>query len=148
MTRKIDTIVIHCSATEYGNRTLFKRWHRKRGWDDVGYHFIITNAYPKKKYWSEKTPDFRSDGRVEKGRPVELAGAHVRLHNDNTIGICLVGDRTFSSRQFDSLRRLVRRLAAEYGVKAVRGHYEFDTAIEQGKTCPNIDMDHLRNILK
>ncbi len=147
-TRKIDTIVVHCSATEYGGKSLFSRWHKKLGWDDIGYHFIITNSYPTRLSWKNKTPDFGSDGRIEKGRPVVKAGAHVRLHNDNTIGICLVGDRTFSSRQFDSLRRLVKRLTAEYGIKAIRGHYEYDTAQEQGKTCPNIDMDYLRKLLE
>ncbi len=147
MTREIDTIVIHCSATEYGDKALFKRWHKKRGWDDVGYHFIITNAYPKKKYWYEKTPDFSADGRVEKGRPVEIAGAHVRLHNDNTIGICLVGDRSFTGKQFDSLKKLVKRLSGQYNIRKIKGHYEYDTAKEQGKTCPNIDMDYLRSIL-
>lgn len=146
--RKIDTIVIHCSATEYGGRTLFKRWHRKRGWDDVGYHFIIDNAYPQKKLWDKKTPDFKADGRIEKGRPVEIEGAHVRLHNAYTIGICLVGDRTFTSKQFDSLIKLVRRLKEEYPIKKILGHYEYDTAKEQGKTCPNIDMDYLRKLLK
>ena len=142
MKRRINTLVIHCSATEFGNRSLFKRWHKKLGWDDVGYHFIVNNAYPKKKYWTDKTPDFSSDGKVEKGRPVEVQGAHVRLHNENTIGICLVGDRTFTAKQFESLSRLVRILAAAYKIKNIRGHYEYDTAQEQGKTCPNIDMDH------
>jgi len=148
MTRNIDTIVIHCSATEYGNKSLFKRWHKKLGWDDVGYHFIISNAYPKKKDWHEKTPEFNSDGKIEKGRPVELAGAHVRLHNENTIGICLVGDRTFTSKQFESLQKLVKKLQFQYKITSIQGHYEFDTAQEQGKTCPNINMDWLRVLLK
>ena len=148
MKRNINTIVIHCSATEFGNKSLFKRWHKKLGWDDVGYHFVITNAYPKKKFWYKKTPDFSFDGHIEKGRPVEVKGAHVRFHNDNTIGICLVGDRIFTAKQFDSLKKLVKRLTSEYRIKYIRGHYEYDTAQEQGKTCPNIDMDHLRKILK
>jgi N-acetylmuramoyl-L-alanine amidase len=146
--RKIDTIVIHCSATEYGNKTLFKKWHKKRGWDDVGYHFIITNSYPKKKDWDGKSPDFASDGRIEKGRPIEKAGAHVRLHNDYTIGICLVGDRTFTAKQFGALKKLVKTISVQFNIISVKGHYEFDTAREQGKTCPNIDMDHLRALLK
>jgi N-acetylmuramoyl-L-alanine amidase len=146
--RKIDTIVIHCSATEYGNKSLFKKWHKKWGWDDVGYHFIITNAYPKKKDWYGKMPDFASDGKVENGRPAEKTGAHVKLHNDNTIGICLVGDRTFTAKQFMSLKKLVKKLQNEFDIAAIKGHYEFDTAVEQGKTCPNIDMDYLRGLLK
>ena len=147
MTRKIDTIVIHCSATEYGNKRLFALWHKKLGWDDVGYHFIITNSYPTKKSWACKTPDFSSDGRIEKGRPVEFAGAHVRLHNENTIGICLVGGRTFTAKQFDSLKKLVKKLSLEFKIGSIKGHYEFDTAQEQGKTCPNIDMNWLRKLL-
>ncbi|MBN2788653.1 MAG: N-acetylmuramoyl-L-alanine amidase [Candidatus Delongbacteria bacterium] len=146
--RSIDTIIIHCSATEFGNRSLFKRWHKKLGWDDVGYHFIILNSYPLKKQWYEKKPDFNSDGKVEKGRPVQLIGAHTRLHNDNSIGICLVGDRTFTSKQFTSLKKLVNKLKKQFKIKTIKGHYEFDTGQEQGKTCPNIDMDWLRNLLK
>lgn len=145
--RKIDTIVIHCSATESGNRALFKMWHKKRGFDDIGYHFIIKNSYPTKLSWKLKMPDFSSDGRVEKGRPIEKAGAHVRLHNDYTIGVCLVGDRTFTGRQFESLKKLVKKLSVEYNISSIMGHYEYDTAKEQGKTCPNIDMDLLRKLL-
>ena len=145
--RKIDTIVIHCSATEYGNRSIFKRWHKKRGWDDVGYHFIILNAYPFKKFWDEKTPDFFSDGKIEVGRSVEIQGAHVRLHNENTVGICLVGDRTFTAKQFESLKKLVKRLSLEFKISSIKGHYEFDTAQEQGKTCPHINMVMLRKLL-
>jgi len=145
--RKIETIVIHCSATEYGNRSIFKRWHKKRGWNDVGYHFIILNAYPFKKFWDEKTPDFFSDGKIEIGRPVEIQGAHVRLHNENTIGICLVGDRNFTYKQFASLKNLVKKLKHKFGINSIKGHYEFDTAAEQGKTCPNINMVMLRKLL-
>jgi len=147
MMRKIDTIVVHCSATAYGNRSLFKRWHKKRGWDDIGYHYVILNAYPLKKSWENKTPDLNSDGRIEKGRPVGIPGAHVRLHNENTIGICLVGDRNFTSGQFGSLKKLIHKLKKEFNITSVKGHYEFDTAKEQGKTCPNIDMDWLRKLL-
>lgn len=146
--RKIDTIIVHCSATGFGNRSLFKRWHKKRGWDDVGYHFIILNSYPLKKQWCDKKPDFLADGKIEKGRPVEAIGAHTRLHNENSIGICLVGDRTFTSKQFASLKKLIAKLKTQFKIKTIKGHYEFDTGQEQGKTCPNIDMDWLRKLLK
>ncbi|MDA3837588.1 MAG: N-acetylmuramoyl-L-alanine amidase [Candidatus Delongbacteria bacterium] len=145
--REINTLIIHCSATEFGNKSLFKRWHHARGWDDVGYHYIILNSYPLKKQWYEKTPNFTSDGKIEKGRPEENIGAHTRLHNDNSIGICLVGERTFTSKQFLSLKRLVEKLQKKYNLKTIKGHYEYDTAQEQGKTCPNIDMDWLRGLL-
>ncbi|MFQ5589758.1 MAG: peptidoglycan-binding protein, partial [Phycisphaerae bacterium] len=38
------TIVIHHSATETGGASLFDRFHRKRGWDGLGYHFVIGNG--------------------------------------------------------------------------------------------------------
>jgi len=144
----VDTIIIHCSATEYGNRALYKRWHKKRGFEDVGYHYIINNCYPTKKMWDEKRPLITKDGYIEKGRSLDFIGAHTKKHNHYTIGICLVGDRVFSSKQLKSLKIVVDKIRKIYNIKYIKGHYEFDTAKEQGKTCPNIEMDFLRDFLK
>ena len=37
-------IVIHHSATDSGSAASFDRSHRKRGWDGLGYHFVIGNG--------------------------------------------------------------------------------------------------------
>ena len=42
--RKINEIIIHCSATKEGKD--FKaadidRWHRERGFNKIGYHYVI-----------------------------------------------------------------------------------------------------------
>ena len=37
-------IVIHHSATASGNAAEFDREHRARGWDGLGYHFVIDNG--------------------------------------------------------------------------------------------------------
>lgn len=75
--RKIDLIVIHCSATredrdftEYDLDTC----HRRRGFDGPGYHFYI-----------------RKNGRVIITRPIEKIGAHARGYNAYSIGICYEG---------------------------------------------------------
>src|SRR4030043_214554 len=37
-------IVIHHSATENGNATIFDRIHKDNNWDGVGYDFVIGNG--------------------------------------------------------------------------------------------------------
>ena len=52
--RKIDSIIVHCSATKAGQDFTaadIDRWHRERGFNGIGYHYVI-----------------RLDGRLEKGR--------------------------------------------------------------------------------
>ena len=60
--RNIDSIIVHCSATKAGQdftATDIDRWHRERGFNGIGYHYVV-----------------RLDGKLEKGRDVALAGAH------------------------------------------------------------------------
>ena len=45
---KTDTLAIHCSATpatmDIGVEKI-KEWHvKENGWEDVGYHFVITRS--------------------------------------------------------------------------------------------------------
>jgi len=128
--RKITSIIIHCTASPNSRDIGVKeitQWHKERGFATIGYHFVI-----------------KRDGRVEKGRPVDQAGAHCFGHNANSIGICLVGMDRFTSAQIDSLVVGVARLKTQYKLKdtAVFGHYEFD----KGKTCPNLPMDKIRGL--
>jgi len=84
-------IVIHHSASRSGSAAAFDRYHRlKRGWDELGYHFVITNGHG------------GPDGRVEVGPRwrKQKHGAHTgrtpgNEYNEHGIGICLVG--TFTS---------------------------------------------------
>ena len=65
--RKIRKIIIHCSATQEGKDVsveTIRKWHLKRGWRDIGYHFVIG-----------------LDGQVHEGRPIEETGAHTKGHN-------------------------------------------------------------------
>ncbi|MBN2833857.1 MAG: N-acetylmuramoyl-L-alanine amidase [Candidatus Delongbacteria bacterium] len=147
--REINEIVIHCSATDFGNAELFRNWHvNDNGWDDIGYHYVILNSYPEKKNIELRKPVFDNDGKIEIGRDISKPGAHVKNHNEDSIGICLVGNDTFSGKQFESLKCLISTLLSIYPNVVIKGHYEYDTAIIQGKTCPNIDMELLREKLK
>lgn len=109
-------IVIHHSATDGGNAAVFDRAHRKRGWDELGYHFVIDNG--------KGGPD----GRVETGSRwvTQKWGAHCggtpgNEYNSYGIGICLVGsfDRSLPSpAQLAALDKLVTELAETYHIPA------------------------------
>ena len=129
--RTIDEIILHCSYTPpsmcIGAKTI-RDWHvNGNGWDDIGYHYVITRS-----------------GAIEGGLPVATQGAHVRGHNEHTIGICLVGgmyedgetpDSNFTYLQWQALRALVDDLTREYGDLKISGHRDYD----DHKACPCFD---------
>jgi len=114
-------IVIHHSATPSGGAAAFDKMHRAKGWDELGYHFVIGNG-----------TDTR-DGQIEVGPrwPKQKWGAHAKTadnrYNDYGIGICLVGnfdvDRP-TAAQMRSLSKLVAYLMRTYHIPADRvlGH--------------------------
>jgi N-acetylmuramoyl-L-alanine amidase len=127
VSRIIKKIVVHCADTfahmDIGVKEI-RGWHvNENGWADVGYHFVI-----------------RRNGSLETGRPIEQAGAHVRGHNHDSIGICLVGGKgdggkaefNFTARQMFKLNHLVRDLKRRFNDAPVYGHRDFDS----GKACP------------
>jgi len=126
-------IVVHHSATDDGNAETFDAYHRRRGWEGLGYHFVIDNGRG------------GPDGRIEVGPRwrAQKCGAHTggtpgNEYNEYGIGICLVGDFTKtgpSSAQLSSLRRLVSYLASEYHIPPERiiGHCDAPNATTR---CP------------
>lgn len=120
-------IILHCSATKENsdfNAKDIDRWHKKRGFKKIGYHYII-----------------KLDGTIEKGREDYEIGAHCTNHNSKSIGICYIGGldknnkpkdtRTISQK--NSLVKLVKELMNKYGItlENIRCHYEF-----ANKSCP------------
>lgn len=111
------TIVIHHSATQRGSARTFDKFHRQKGWDELGYHFVIGNGTETR------------DGVIEVGPRWNLQkhGDHCKTpnnyYNEHGIGICLVGDFTRSGptrKQLDSLDRLVRFLCHRCGIPTER----------------------------
>ena len=116
-------IVVHHSATPTGGAAAFDKMHRAKGWDELGYHFVIGNG--------TDTPD----GKIEVGPrwAKQKWGAHDKTpgnqYNEHGIGICLVGnfDATRpSAAQLKSLEKLVAYLMKTYHISAdhVLGHGE------------------------
>ena len=137
-------IILHCSDCNYGNVQIIDKWHKKRGFRKIGYHYVILNGRDKIRYRIER------DGLIQKGRPVTEKGAHVSYHNENTIGICLIGKSgKFSERQIDSLFSLIYTLEKELSKKKIKielhQHSEYDP---KKKFCAGLDMKDLINKYK
>jgi len=138
--RKINKIVIHCSDSLFGNRDIIDQWHKRRGFRCIGYHYLITNG---RLYGNKRKYRVDDDGIIQKGRPCSVKGAHVRGHNTNSIGICLIGKHGFTERQFTELHGLIVKLRRDYPGARVVAHNELD----DNKTCPNMSGYFLRNII-
>jgi hypothetical protein len=105
-------------------------WHLSKGWDGLGYHYVI-----------------HKDGEVWKGRPETYNGAHCVGYNDKSIGICLSGnfDATNPTEaQEKSLVLLIRDIQTRYPNIKFAYHRDFAK-----KTCPgnNITDDWLTLLL-
>jgi len=142
---EITALVVHCSDSTFGNAALIDKWHKERGWEGIGYHFVILNCYSSSKEHKEETPLASNDGEIEAGRPLDCVGAHAIGINQTSIGICLIGVNEFTGRQIDSLVAKILELEHSLGRKLrILGHRE----VNVGKTCPNISPDYLRNLMQ
>jgi len=134
-TRRIDKIILHCSATPEGKDytvAQIRQWHLARGFSDVGYHYVIYR-----------------DGSVHRGRPETQVGAHTTGYNTHSIGICYIGGceatknakgdyppkDTRTPAQRAALIRLVAELRRQYPAATVHGHNEF-----ANKACPSFNV--------
>jgi N-acetylmuramoyl-L-alanine amidase len=125
--RPLDKIILHCSATREGQHITvetIRQWHLKRGWSDIGYHYVIY-----------------LDGSIHKGRPIEKVGAHTSGQNTGSIGICYVGGvekdgktpkDTMTDLQETAMVNLIKALREEYGDMTLHGHNEY-----AAKACPS-----------
>lgn len=128
--RRIDLIVIHCSATRCNRSFPLEAviaCHRARGFATIGYHFYVTR-----------------DGTVHAGRPLYQEGAHATGFNRRSIGICYEGGLnpdgkpadTRTPEQKATLHQLLLRLHADYPHARIMGHRDLPNV---AKDCPCFD---------
>lgn len=120
--RQINKIIIHAADTasdmDIGAEEI-NQWHLDRGWAGIGYHWVI-----------------RRDGTVEQGRSEQTPGAHAYGHNQDSIGVCMVGgmpDCNYTAAQWRALESIVRDLLARYDCDVI-GHRNVSE-----KPCPMFD---------
>ena len=128
--KSTQMIILHCSATREGQDIKakdIKQWHKQRGFETIGYHYVID-----------------LDGTIEKGREESMVGAHCTGKNSISIGICYVGgcdknDKnmkpkdTRTDSQKAALLKLVDELINKYklDINKVYCHNQF-----ANKACP------------
>ena len=126
--RKNTEIIVHCTATrerlDIGAAEI-DRYHRQRGFDSIGYHYVV-----------------RLDGSIEKGRDESAVGAHCLSHNVCSIGVAYVGGLDADGKPKDtrtpaqkrSLSALLTELRRRYPGAKIHGHRDF-----AAKACPCFD---------
>ncbi len=130
--RKIDKIIVHCTATPGGKDYTIadvERWHKTRGWRTIGYHFLIY-----------------INGTIAEGRKLSEIGAHCLGQNATSIGVCYVGGTdnlgrakdTRTVQQKESLKILVKQLMQMYPNAKLYGHNNFSN-----KACPCFNVAEL-----
>lgn len=129
--RAITHIVVHCTATPEGRAQSvadIRGWHKAKGWNDIGYHWVVL-----------------LDGTVQMGRSEKVAGAHVSGHNANSIGVVYVGGidkTTFTPKdtrtpaQKKGLLWILKDLKVRYPGAVILGHRDFKGV---AKACPSFD---------
>jgi len=124
--RDLTRIILHCTATIAGqelNVSQIDNIHRRRGWSEIGYHYVIY-----------------ANGEIATGRDIRKKGAHVKGHNFDSVGIAYVGGLnkdlvptdTMTMEQDVSFLHLVNSLRVVFGDLSVHGHNEFSS-----KACPS-----------
>ena len=127
--RRIDLIVIHCSATRSNQNfpvTALIRCHADR-FGFTGYHYYITR-----------------DGQTYQARHEQLIGAHAKGYNQHSIGVCYEGGLdpqgkpadTRTAKQKKALLALLKKLKAEHPQAEILGHRDLPGV---KKACPCFD---------
>lgn len=133
--RKIEKIIVHCSAGSQKNTAAdIVSYHTRpvrlggRGWSVPGYHYII-----------------ETDGTVVNSLDEQLVSNGCYGHNRTAINVCYVGGVDITKKNLPpvdnrtpeqkiSLERLLRELKRRYPEAKIHGHRDFAP-----KACPSFD---------
>tara|TARA_R110000751_G_scaffold307215_2_gene427760 strand:- start:1811 stop:2233 length:423 start_codon:yes stop_codon:yes gene_type:complete len=122
----IDKYVVHHSASSVDTTVdEIRSWHVDgNGWEDIGYHFVITQ-----------------EGLVNKGRDVCYVPAAQKGFNTGSIAICLTGDNTsdtnkWNRMQMESLMRHYLSCRLLFPGIELYGHRD----LNQSTICPGLNI--------
>ena len=143
-TRDITTVVWHWTANYsdqgYIGSEQINQMHINRGWNGIGYHFIV-----------------KRDGSIQIGRDINTVGAHVGGFNTRSIGISFVagykcastkykgippfsevGPESITQAQHEAFKRFMSAWYRVYPGGQVWGHVDFPN--NKGKIDPGFDV--------
>ena len=147
--RPWKAIVIHHSDSRRDTTASIDRWHRKRGWDGIGYHFVIGNGVEMRD--GQVDPTFR----WARQREGAHAGASVlsKPLNEAGIGIVLIGKFNEDEPGDWQMERLVElccvliRHLPGLTPDRIIGHRDVPG---KDTDCPgsHLDVEHLRYLVR
>lgn len=128
---KVRYVIVHCTDTlpllSYSVDDV-RQWHLKRGFEDVGYHYLV-----------------KTDGTIELGRSLEYQGAHAALYNSRSIGVAYHGGRDSFGVNKDT-RTFAQKLALCWVFKIIADYVPNPCALQiighndvSTKMCPCFD---------
>ena len=127
--RRIDYIVVHCTATPQTTTiaSIIRYWQDVLKWKSPGYHYIVSPL--------GNLTQLQSDDRLANG---------VKGHNANSIHISYIGGVDVNNRPLDNrteaqkvtLAATIERLKRKYPTAKVMGHRDFPGV---RKACPSFD---------
>jgi len=125
-------LIIHHSASA-SNTTVedIRKWHKDKGWSDIGYHKIIYQ-----------------DGSIHQGREDTVIGAQAFGANSVSLGICCIGNFEINEVPNPIINSLIQVLATlckrhNIPVKNIIGHYQVSTMFNSpagSSGCPGKNM--------
>ena len=165
--RKINRIILHCSATKEGKNFQIedvRNWHiwPKDYFEDGQYKYTKYKGkvYQNRKLLPEEVRGLHGngwsdigyhyvillDGTVKEGKKEQQRGAHTKGYNKDSIGICYIGGLdengnpkdTRTPEQKDSMIKLLVKLKQKYMDAELCGHYQFSS-----KACPSFKIEDL-----
>jgi N-acetylmuramoyl-L-alanine amidase len=127
--RKIDYIVIHCTATQSNTKkeSILNYWKNTLKWKSVGYHKLID-----------------ANGEIHELARYEQVTNGVKGYNSNSIHFSYIGGvdefnnpkDTRTLKQKESLLYLVKQAKKQFPNAIVQGHKDFKGV---AKACPSFD---------
>ena len=141
MTRELNKIVIHCTATptDWTAENLERYFYEKKGWQHPGYHIVLER-----------------DGTRKDLLPIEKIANGVRGHNQDSLHIAYIGGITESGNPVDNrteaqrkeLVQLVKNFLHTSPHLGVFGHrdlledpYVNEASADSMKACPCFDVN-------
>lgn len=138
--RKVEFLVVHCSATmQHVTLAAIKEYFKMKGWDSPGYHYLIA-----------------PDGTTEEILPIQFISNGVIGHNYNSINIAYIGGVDYyghaldnrTPQQKEALVTLLTELKTRFPDAKIVGHRDLSKdlnnngIIEPGewvKECPSFN---------
>lgn len=123
--KSTNRIIFHHSLTHGGDAAALRKYHIEvNGWDDIGYHFVITRA-----------------GEIQPGRDIKMIGSHALGRNADSIGVCLIGNFFFEEPTVDQLnavKKIYHDVCRAYSKNLL---VEFHRPAYFPNACPGPRMD-------